>query len=70
MPYRIVFCLLAVVACLGLFKTNTELGNFSDLGAGLMLVVNIPITLWLGSTAMKAYHKYIARLDAGEFESN
>ena len=69
LPYRVVFCLAAVASCLFLTKLgNATLGNFADLGAGLMLVVNIPITLWLGHKAMRAYRSYIQRLDAGEFD--
>lgn len=67
MPYRIVYCLLAVVACTGFITSTAELGNFSDLGAGMMLVVNIPITLLLGHQAMRAYKRYIQRLKDQEF---
>ena len=66
-PYRVVYCLLAVVACTGFITSTAELGNFSDLGAGMMLVVNIPITLLLGHKAMAAYKRYNQRLKAGEF---
>ena len=67
MPYRIVYCLLAVVACTGFITSTAELGNFSDLGAGMMLVVNIPITLLLGHQAMRAYKSYVQRLKNQEF---
>lgn len=67
-PYRLVYCMLTVLSCTGFITSTAELGNFSDLGAGLMLVVNIPITLLLGHQAMRAYHRYIGRLKAGEFE--
>jgi AGCS family alanine or glycine:cation symporter len=66
-PYRVVYCILAVLSCTGFITSTAELGNFSDLGAGMMLVVNIPITLLLGHKAMAAYKRYNQRLNAGEF---
>lgn len=66
-PYRVVYCILAVLSCTGFITSTAELGNFSDLGAGMMLVVNIPITLLLGHKAMGAYKRYNQRLKAGEF---
>lgn len=68
-PYRVVYCILAVLSCTGFITSTAELGNFSDLGAGMMLVVNIPITLLLGHKAMGAYKRYNQRLKAGEFNS-
>lgn len=65
--YRLLYCLAAVVSCTGFITSTAELGNFSDLGAGMMLVVNIPITLLLGHKAMGAYKRYNERLRAGEF---
>lgn len=65
--YRVIYCLLAVLSCTGFITSTAELGNFSDLGAGMMLVVNIPITLLLGHKAMNAYKRYNQRLKAGEF---
>lgn len=67
-PYRVVYCILTVLSCTGFITTTAELGNFSDLGAGLMLVVNIPITLLLGHQAMRAYKQYMGRLKSGEFD--
>lgn len=66
--YRIIYCLLAVVACSGIVKTTMELDNISALGAGMMLWVNIPVTLILGYKAISAYKAYIDRLKAGEFD--
>lgn len=67
-PYRVIYCVLAIVACSGIVKTTLELDNISALGAGMMLWVNIPVTLILGYKAISAYKAYIARLNAGEFE--
>lgn len=68
LPYKFVYCILAVVATSGLIQTETELDNLTGLGTGVMLFANIPIMLIFGHYAMKAYHKYIGRLKAGEFK--
>lgn len=39
----------------------------SSLGTGVMLFANVPILLVFGAGAMRAYHRYLRRLDAGEF---
>ena len=64
--YKIVYCLLIVVATLPLVKTAKEIGNLSDLGTGIMLWANIPIMLIFGSYAMGKYHDYMRRLKSGE----
>ena len=68
--YRYLLCILIVVATLGFLKTPAQLDNFSSLGNGMMLWVNIPITLFFGYKAMAAYKNYIARLDSGEIKRN
>jgi AGCS family alanine or glycine:cation symporter len=65
-PYRIVYCLLILVASAGLIRTENELDVLSTLGTGVMLWVNIPIMLIFGPMAMKAYHEYMGRLKRGE----
>lgn len=67
MPYRIVYCLLILVATSSLIRTENELDIVSTLGTGVMLWANIPIMLIFGPIAMKAYHDYFRRLKAGEF---
>jgi AGCS family alanine or glycine:cation symporter len=69
-PYKYAFCLLVFVATLGFIKTPQDLDNFSALGAGVMLWVNVPITLFFGYKAMRAYKEYIGRLKAGQIERN
>ncbi len=44
--YRYLLCLLIIVATLGFLDTAQDLDNFSSLGSGLMLWVNLPITLF------------------------
>lgn len=68
--YRYILCLLVVVATMGIIKTPQELDNFSGLGNGLMLWVNVPITLIFGYKAMAAYKEYIARLKSGDIQRN
>jgi len=67
MPYKLIYCLLAVVATSGFIKTEAQLDGLTSLGTGVMLWANIPIMLIFGHQAMKAYHIYSRRLKAGEF---
>lgn len=69
-PYKLIYCLLIVVAALGFIKNDSELDSFTALGTGVMLWVNIPIMLIFGSIAMKAYHNYVGRLKRGELDSH
>ncbi len=64
--YKIIYCVLIVLATTGIVTTTKEIGNLSDLGTGLMLWVNIPIMLVFGAAAMAAWRRYMVRLDAGE----
>ena len=65
LPYKFVFCLLAIVATTGFLKTDVQLDNLSGFGTGVMLLVNVPITWLFASQAMKAYKNYNARLKDG-----
>ncbi len=67
-PYKYVYCLLIIVAAIPwLVSTEKQLDVLTGLGTGVMLLANIPIMLIFGHQAMKAYHRYMARLKAGEF---
>ena len=66
--YKLLYCLLVVVACSGLITTEEELDNLSGLGTGVMLFANIPIMLIFGRQAMSAYKDYIRRLKSGEIK--
>jgi len=68
MPFKLLYCSLAVVSTLGFLKTDIQLDNLSGLGTGLMLFVNIPVLWFLGWRAMGAYRDYMQRLDAGEMK--
>jgi len=65
--YKLVYCLLIAVSCLGFIKTDAQLDMWTTLGLGVMLVVNIPLMLVFGMQAMKAYHAYMDKLNAGAF---
>ena len=68
--YRYILCLLVIVATMGFIQTPQDLDNFSGLGNGLMLWVNVPITLFFGYKAMEAYKDYIKRLKSGDMQRN
>lgn len=70
MPYRYAYCVIIVVATMGLIETATELNNFSAMGTGVMLWVNIPIMWVFGFLAMRAYKRYIRELRAGRMPKN
>lgn len=64
-PYKIVYCLLIVVATLGFIKTDADLDNITGIGTAVMLFANIPICWFFGHQAMKAYKDYVRRLKSG-----
>ncbi len=66
LPYKLVFCLLIIVATLGFIKTDAQLDNLTGIGTGVMLFANIPIMWLFGSQAMRAYHDYKTRLKTGK----
>ena len=63
--YKLVYCLLIIVATLGLVQTDTDLDNVTGIGTAVLLFVNIPICWLFGYQAMRAYKEYIGRLDSG-----
>jgi AGCS family alanine or glycine:cation symporter len=68
--YKIVYCLLIVVATIGFIRTDAELDSITALGTGVMLWANIPIMLIFGPIAMRAYRDYMRRLRAGEMKGH
>lgn len=70
LPYKLLYCLITVVATMGFITTPDELATYSVVGVGLMLWVNIPIMLIMGHHAMRAYHDYIRRLKSGQMPAN
>ncbi len=65
LPYKLVYCLLIVVATLGFVRTDTDLDNVTGIGTGVMLFANIPICWFFGYQAMRAYKEYRGRLQSG-----
>ncbi len=65
LPYRIVYCLLIVLATTGFITTDAELDAVTTLGLGVMLVVNIPIMWIFAHEAMTAYYDYFRRIKTG-----
>jgi AGCS family alanine or glycine:cation symporter len=65
-PFKLLYCLLPVIATSGFLRTDAQLDNLSGLGTALMLWVNIPMLWFLGHEAMGAYRDYIRRLKAGQ----
>ncbi|MEM7081473.1 MAG: amino acid carrier protein [Pseudomonadota bacterium] len=68
LAYKFVFCLLIVVATLGLIETDRALDNLTSFGTGVAVLANIPIMLIFGRQAMRAYHNYFKRVKAGQAE--
>jgi AGCS family alanine or glycine:cation symporter len=68
LSYKLVFLFLMLLATTGIMRTAAEVDNLTTLGTGVMLWVNIPLTLFLAYKAMSVYRAYLARLDAGEFD--
>lgn len=70
LPYKIVYCILVVVATTGFIRTPDQLDNFTGIGVGLMLWVNIPILLIFGGQTVRVYKDYIRRLKSGQMPRN
>ena len=65
LPYKLIYCLLILVATWGLIETDADLDNLTGVGTGVMLWANVPIIWIFGRQAMRAYHDYIRRLKTG-----
>ena len=65
LAYKLVYCLLIVIATLGFIETATDLDNMTGVGTAVMLFGNVPIVWIFGRQAMRAYHEYIGRLKDG-----
>lgn len=68
MPYKVIYCILIIIATLGFITDDEQLDPWIGIGTGVMLFANIPIMLLLGHQAMKAYHDYIRRFKSGEMD--
>ncbi len=70
LPYKLIYCALIILSTLDFIRTDAQLDAWTALGTGVMLFANIPIMILFGSQAMAAYHAYIRRLKAGQFEAD
>ena len=66
LAYKLIYCLLIVIATLGFVQTDTDLDNLIGIGTGVMMFSNLPICLLFGYQAMRAYKNYVGRLKAGQ----
>ena len=64
-PYRLVYCSLTFIACLGHIKTSADLDNMTGIGLGVIIYANLPICWIFGYQAIRAYKDYIQRLKDG-----
>ena len=67
-PYRVLWCALGFAACTGFIKTPIDLDNIGSFGFGLMLVINLPLTILFAHKAMRAYRAYLDKLKRGELK--
>ncbi|MCZ6559758.1 MAG: amino acid carrier protein [Gammaproteobacteria bacterium] len=65
LTYKLIYCLLIIVATMGFIRTDVHLDNLTSLGTGVVLFANIPIIWIFGTQAMRAYHNYVDRLKSG-----
>jgi alanine or glycine:cation symporter, AGCS family len=65
MSFRLLYCAATFVATLGFMKTDRQLDAVTTFGTGLVLLSSLPITLFFGHKAIKAYHEYMHRLKSG-----
>lgn len=64
--YRVIWCLLIVVPCLGFVKRITDIDTISTVALGFMMAVNLPLLWIMGSRGVAAWKDYFRRLDSGE----
>jgi len=70
LPYKLLFCFMSFVATSGIMRTTKELDAITTMGAGVLLIICLPITLMFGHKAVAAYHDYIRRLKNGDFDTD
>ena len=61
LPLRLLWCAAAALACAGWLKTSEQLDAISTIGMGFMYAINLPMMLFLGHRAMRAWHDYFRR---------
>ena len=68
--YKLLYCFATFVATLGFMRTDRELDAITTTGTGLVLLASLPITVIFGHKAIAAYRIYVAKLKAGEFDTD
>jgi AGCS family alanine or glycine:cation symporter len=63
--FKVVYCMLIVIATLGFIQSDTDLDNIIGVGTGVLVIANIPICWIFGYQAMRAYKEYVGRLKSG-----
>ncbi|MHA7834292.1 MAG: alanine:cation symporter family protein, partial [Algiphilus sp.] len=58
LAFRLVWCLLIVVATVGIVRTDAELDTLSTVAIGFMLAINLPLMLLLAHKAIAAQRSY------------
>lgn len=64
--FRVLWCVLVAVTCLGFIRTSAQVDTLSTVGMGFMFAINLPVMAILGTRAMGAWHDYFRRLKRGE----
>jgi len=64
--FKVLYCLLIVVATLGFIQSDTDLDNVTGVGTGVLVIANIPICWIFGYQAMRSYKDYVRRLKTGQ----
>jgi len=65
-PYRLLMLAVMLAAGARLVATVEDVAAWSTLGAGMMLWINVPLTLLLSAQAMRACRDYLRRRDHGK----
>ena len=65
MIYRLLWCLLIVVATIGVVRTDAQLDTLSTVAIGFMLIVNLPLMILLAHKALAAQREYFQQLRDG-----
>lgn len=64
--YRLGWCAVVALTCLGFIHTSVELDTLSTVAMGFMYAINIPLMLLLAPRVMRAWHDYFRRVKSGE----
>lgn len=59
LPYRIIYCAFAVVACSGFITTGNELDTIGTAGLGLMMLISLPLTILFSGKAIQHVQDYM-----------